>query len=180
MASTLGSMLSTLQQIDFFQIALPFLFTFAVVYGILEKIDLFGDADRVHAIVAAVAGLFAARFVLITGVDLPVLMSNYLGALAILFMFIMAAMLVRGLVGAPGEGYRRIFMWLGAIAAVLLFVAWGGLQVMLPSTQPFTQTWFFSSTTFITLVVVLVAIAAIAYIGGFVGGGGGEEAEEPE
>lgn len=177
--AVLDSVMANLQSIGFFRLALPFLLTFAMVYGVLEKIDLFGDENRISAIIAVAAGLFVSRFIVGAGIDLPVLVSNYLGAMAVVFMFIMAALLVSGMTGMGGEGYRRFFMYIGAAAGILLFLAWGGLSVMLPTT-PSVGGLFIDSMTFVTLLVVLAALALIAWVGGFFPSGDSDEGEATE
>lgn len=182
--SLLDQVIGNLQGVDFFRIALPFLFTFAIVYGLLSRIDLFGErsGDKVNAIVAMAAAFFVSRFVVTAGFQVPVVVSNYFGALTVVFLFLMAAMMVRGLVrGEEADeqgGFGTILMILAALAVVSLFVAWGGLGFIFPQGLDIS-TAFLTTTNFITLVVILVALLIIGFVtglmptGGLMGGGGG-------
>lgn len=184
----LDQVLRNLQGVDFFRIALPFLFTFAIVYGLLTRVDLFGDrsGNKVNAIVAMAAAFFVSRFVVTAGLSVPVVVSNYFGALTVVFLFLMAAMMVRGLVrGEEAEeqgGFGTVLLLLAVLAVVSLFVAWGGLGFIFPQGLDIS-TAFLTTTNFVTLVVVLVALLIIGFVtgllptGGIFGGGGGSEEE---
>src|SRR3989338_927294 len=50
-----------LENLAFLDIVLPFLLIFAVVYGILTWMNIFGDNKAVHVIIAIVLGLLSVR-----------------------------------------------------------------------------------------------------------------------
>lgn len=190
----LDQVIGNLQGVDFFRIALPFLFTFAIVYGLLNKVDLFGDrvGNKVNAIVAMAAAFFVSRFVVTAGLEVPVVVSNYFGALTVVFLFMMATMMVRGLVrGEEADDQGALgtsLLILAVLAVVSLFVAWGGLGFVLPQGVNL-PTAFLTTTNFVTVVVVLAALLLIGFVtgllptGGLLSGGsspesGGDEFDE--
>lgn len=173
----LDQVVTNLQGADFFRIALPFLFTFAIVYGLLSRVALFGErsGDKVNAIVAMAAAFFVSRFVVTAGLEVPVVVSNYFGALTVVFLFLMAAMMVRGLVRRESAeeqgGFGTVLLVLAVLAVVSLFVAWGGLGFVLPQGVNL-PTAFLTTTNFITLVVVLAALLLIGFVTGIISFGG--------
>jgi len=58
----IGNILSNLQQLGFFSYLLPFLIIFAVVFGILSKVRIFGDNKSIDAIISLAVGLMALQF----------------------------------------------------------------------------------------------------------------------
>ncbi len=180
---TIASVLDTFGQLGGFRIVLPFLFTFAVVYGIVNRLDLFGEDtnDAVSAIIGIAAALFVSNYVVATGVQVGILFSNFFGALSVVFLFLLSALMVQGIVGGePGNSrYNRAIMFLGALAVISIFLSWGGLGFVFPSTPDIAGSVFLTETTFATLVVILLAVGLIYWVTRS-GGGGGEGGEEPE
>ena len=59
--SVLAGAIQMLQRMGFFDILLPFLLVFAIVYGILEKTGIFGEKRHdINAVIALVIGLMVA------------------------------------------------------------------------------------------------------------------------
>lgn len=49
------------ESIGFFDIVLPFLLIFAIVFGILSYMKIFGDQRGIHAVIAVILGLLSIR-----------------------------------------------------------------------------------------------------------------------
>ena len=62
MAFSVEFLLGRLEEQGLFNIILPLLLVFAIVYGILGKIGLFGNNDKINAIVAFVLGMYVTVF----------------------------------------------------------------------------------------------------------------------
>lgn len=178
---TIASVLDQFAQVGGFRIVLPFLFTFAVVYGIVSRMELFGENtnERVSGIIAVAAGLFVSNYVVTTGVPINILFSNFFGALSVVFLFLLSALMVQGITGGePGDTrFNKAIMFLGALAVVSLFLAWGGLGFVFPSGTDIPTGTFLTPTTFATLVVILLAAGLIWWVTGS-GDEGGAAAEE--
>ncbi len=57
-----GNLLSYWEQLGVFSYVLPFLLIFAVVFGILTKIKVFGENKGLNAVIALVVGLLALQY----------------------------------------------------------------------------------------------------------------------
>lgn len=153
---------------------LPFLVTFIVIYGVLDKVEPFGSGQRrIHGMLAALIGLFLLAFAP-SGV-LGSFFTNFFGAVAVAFVSVVGVMAVAGLVfrGRLSGLRAKSFAGLGAIGVIValaLFISWGGLSIIFPRSMgnlPFSQ--------FISVVVV---IGIIALLGWALAGGSDAETQE--
>ena len=62
MAFSVAYILERLEEQGLFNIILPILLVFAIVYGILGKINLFGDNDKINGVIAFVFGMYVTMF----------------------------------------------------------------------------------------------------------------------
>jgi len=62
MAFSVEYIIERLEEQGLFNIILPILLVFAIVYGILGKINLFGDNDKINAVIAFVFGMYVTMF----------------------------------------------------------------------------------------------------------------------
>ncbi len=186
MATPLGTAVQTLQQIGFFKFVLPFLLMFAVVYGLLQKLDIFGDdSDQVDAIVAVVAGFFVAFFVMQSSLNFVPFLTNFFGAFAIVAVGLMAVVMGAGLGGYHGdkwaweEGAKKAFFVLGGLAALAIFISWGGLAFLKPENigSELARHALFDNDTFVALLVILFGAFLIWWVTGGEEEGGGEGGE---
>lgn len=170
--ATLDNVITQLEAIGVFRYVLPFLITFAIVFGILQKISLFGEEERrIDAIVALVSGFFVANYAYTAGAGVSIFLSNFFGAFAIVLVFILAVLVAAGIAGYEhGEDggwiddkIPTIVMYLGGLAILAIFVYWGGLAAILPGSVSF-NVGFLNSGNLVTLFVVLGAILLIYYI----------------
>ncbi|MDY6776723.1 MAG: hypothetical protein SVQ76_01295 [Candidatus Nanohaloarchaea archaeon] len=177
--ATLDAVIGNLQRIGLFNYALPFLLTFAAVYGILENLDLFGgDTEKINGIIAAVAGFFVMNYTATAQLSLGVFFTNFFGAFSVVLVFLLGIVMAAGLAGSESgrwEGAQTAFLVLGALAAISIFISRGGLSVM--GVGELERFVFMDTTTFWTLLVVLGAIGAIYWVAGGGGGGASEESE---
>ncbi|MFB6076842.1 MAG: hypothetical protein ABEK12_01785 [Candidatus Nanohaloarchaea archaeon] len=134
------------RQVGLFRYILPFLLTVIVVYGVLERVSPFGGGQqRIHLVLAGIIGLFVTAFSP-AGTNLGVLLSNFFGAISVVLLGIVGAMVVGGLVF--GEDFQDS-AWstglagIGVLAVITIFLAWGGLAAVLPagSTAPAVPTY---------------------------------------
>lgn len=157
----------TLGDLGVYQYFLPLLITFALVYGILDRIDLF-EQDRINAIVAIVSGFFVANFAGGAGAGIGIFLSNFFGAFAVVLVFLLGAMMAIEL-GSGGSDLERkstlhrAVLWIGALAVLAIFISWGGLSLIYSGEIPVDQL-FLDELTMVTLLIVLAAIALIYYV----------------
>ncbi|MCS7134295.1 MAG: hypothetical protein NZ889_00325 [Candidatus Pacearchaeota archaeon] len=108
-------MISQWAQLGVFNVLLPFLLVFAVVFAILEKIDLLKNRG-VHAIISLAVGFFTIANPYVISFFLP-LFSNLGLGVAILI----ALVVVLGLAIHPGEKtWKTIFLVMGVIIFIVV------------------------------------------------------------
>lgn len=86
----LTQMLATAQEMGFFQVVVPFLLVFAIIYGVLETIQLF--KKEINVVIAFVFG------VLVTGSGVfTKTLASYTPYLAMMLFFLLSFLVVLGL-----------------------------------------------------------------------------------
>ena len=115
-----------LQNFGFFQVVLPFLLVFAVLYGILSKSAIFGDpADKenvrtINAIIAFVGG-----FIVVTATPVVEAINNLVpqaSFLLIILLLMMLSMAFFGINVAGLESERKWWKWIPAIILAVIFL----------------------------------------------------------
>src|SRR3989338_10579622 len=90
---SIGNMLLSWEQAGFFSYVLPFLLIFAIVFGILTKIKLFGAENKgLNAVVAIVVGLLSLQFSFV-----PIFFSEIFPRMGIGLSVILAVFILVGL-----------------------------------------------------------------------------------
>jgi hypothetical protein len=157
--------LNTMTQLGFFEFLLPWLFVFAIVYGLLIKLNIFGEANqKISAILAMVLAFFTAPF---AGVQLAAFFVSLGTEVTIVLAGLLTIMLFAGILGIEkgiGE-IKHIKYAVVALAAIVFFIALGG------EITNFTL----GSNTVMTVVFLAVLVGAIWYV---IGGGGSAPAAE--
>ena len=97
-----GSIIDSLAQMGFFSYVLPFLLIFAVVYGILLKVKIFGEKNAVSAVVALAVALLAVQFDVV-----PIFFSDIFPRLGIGLAIVLVLLILIGLFmpNQPWIGY---------------------------------------------------------------------------
>lgn len=109
----------------FFGIFLPFVFTFAITFGLLSKIKLFGEGkgDRINAVLALVIGLF------VTAVGGPQLAAFFIslssGAAIFLAGFLVIILFVSLFGYGPDFKHAAVLAVVVIIGVVLFLVSSG-------------------------------------------------------
>lgn len=91
---SISTILNQWAQMDIFTYVLPFLLIFALVYGLLSKMSIFGDNKAVYAIIALALGLlslvgdFVPRFFQVIAPNLAIGLSILLAAIILGGLFI--------------------------------------------------------------------------------------------
>ncbi|MBS3107705.1 hypothetical protein J4468_02210 [Candidatus Woesearchaeota archaeon] len=90
---TLDQIMGQLDKLGFFKILLPFLLVFAIIYGILDKINIFGDAsNKVNPIIALVIAFLVIRTTFFYN-----MIQRFLPNVSMVLLAILAFLLILGL-----------------------------------------------------------------------------------
>ena len=104
------------QNIGFFDLILPFLLVFAIVFGILSYMKIFGDNKAVHVIIAVILGLLAIRAQFFSAFLAEIAPRLGVGLTILLAILILIGLFVP-------EGHQKTIGWiLLAIAFIILIV----------------------------------------------------------
>ena len=176
--SVLSNALDFLKDFGLFDVILPFLLVFAVVFGILEKTKILGtekvgeheySRKNLNAIVSFVLGLLVVAATKIVGV-----ISNALPRVSLLIIVSLSFILSIGIFMKPGDDnlFERLNKWLPYLM-ILMFVA---VILIFLSVIPVSenQSWleygfdfvaqYWSGTLISSLILFGVMIWAISWI----------------
>ena len=173
--------INSFKDIGVFQFYLPFILAFAIIYGLLVKIGVFGDKGRAIAVIVA---LSISAFIMITpaGVSFSDFLAKFITNSVIV---IIATLVVLMFAAITASGFN--FKWEdvikgGALWAVLLFillivfgifVSSGGTSVFpglrIGSGNPFSVGGISNGT--LALIILIAGTGLIVFF--FIRGGGG-------
>ena len=114
------TLLSQWEQIGVFSYMLPFLLIFALIYGILSKLKLFGNEQNksINAIIALATALMSLQFGVVT-----VFFSDIFPRLGIAMAGVLVLLIMIGLFGNPNnKAFINIMMWSSFGIAVLIIL----------------------------------------------------------
>ena len=118
--SVLAGAIQMLQNMGFFDILLPFLLVFAIVYGILEKTGIFGEKRHdINAVIALVIGLMVAVTTFVVNI-----LTGFLPLVGLLAVIIvMFLMLVSMFFGEAKGVWDNRWIKIGAVFFVIIIMA---------------------------------------------------------
>ena len=125
--STLSNALEFLKAFGFFDVILPFLLVFAVIFGILEKTKIFGtekigDIDypkkNIDAIIA-----FVIALLVVAATKVVDAMELALPKIALLIVVVLSFVLLLGIFMEPEGVYKNLEGFWKALLMVLMFIA---------------------------------------------------------
>jgi len=121
----IGDVFYQLENLGFFDIVLPFLLIFGVVYGILQYMKIFGSENKgVHAMIAIILGLLAIRLPFFSA-----FLSEISPRLGVGLTILLGLLLLIGLF--TPESSRGTIAWIllsvGAIIFIVILVQTGNV-----------------------------------------------------
>jgi peptidoglycan/LPS O-acetylase OafA/YrhL len=112
----IGDLLTRWEQIGFFSYLLPFLIIFALVFGILTKVNVFKDNKMVNGIIALAVALMALQFDFV-----PTFFSQIFPRLGVGLSIILGIMIIMGLF--LDEKHKAInWIMLGVSVIIFYFI----------------------------------------------------------
>lgn len=148
-----GNIIDSLAQLGFFSYVLPFLLVFAIIYGILTKVKLFGDKNAINAVIALAIGLIALQFEAV-----PMFFSDIFPRLGIGLAVILVLLILIGLFmpNQPWIGYV-LFAVSALIFITILFQSIGA------SSGVFL--WLENNWTMLIALAFVILVFVVAVIG---------------
>ena len=153
--------------IDFFirlgiyDVVLPFLLIFTIVFAILDKTRILGKKKDINAVVALAFGL------LTVGVPMAIkVMLNIIPIIAIIIVILLGWILTYGFIGGYKEGMELSILWRRTFQIILILafigaIAWATGTWNIISDKP----WASQIGQTIILVGAMVAVFAIVISG---------------
>ncbi|VVB82742.1 Uncharacterised protein [uncultured archaeon] len=120
----LGDLLSKWEQAGFFSYLLPFLLIFALIFGILTKINIFKDNKMVNGIIALSVSLMSLQFSFV-----PDFFSQIFPRVGVGLAIILAILIIVGLFADPASNaVNYVLLGIGVIViGVVLIQSTGAL-----------------------------------------------------
>ncbi len=174
MALTGPELVNTLRALGFYEFLLPWVFAFAIVYGLLIVANLFGDANKkVSAAIALVVAFFVTAY---GGPMMASFFTSIFGGATIILAGILVVVLLVAMVGfkpADAGGLKRNSVLIAlVIIGVILFIVSTGVASGIGY-------WGLMSPDLLALILVLIIIVAAVYLITRPEGGGKAEAPPP-
>ncbi len=156
MATTIQEILQQWANLGFFDYILPFLLIFAIVFGILNSIKLFGDKNKgINAIIAVAVGLLSLQWGLVPQFFSEVFPRTGV-ALAVVFIFI----ILMGLFIDPTRGWiMYVLLGIGAIAAIVTLSKTSNILGW-QSSYWLTDNWGLIISLLVVAVFLIIVVAS--------------------
>lgn len=145
-----------------FQVILPFLLVFTLVFAVLDKSEVLGKGKRsINALVALIIGLIVVAF----GKAVEII-NNMIPFLAVSLVVILVFMILLGALYEQGtfkihENVKWVFMIIIAIAVVIAVLYFTGAWDFL---YEYVMDGGSSSSVISTIVFVVLIIVAVAFV----------------
>ncbi|MCA9487082.1 MAG: hypothetical protein H6500_00770 [Candidatus Woesearchaeota archaeon] len=168
----LRAIIDNLVEWGFFDVVLPFLLIYAIMYAILEKSKIFTFKDgsdekrqsNVNAIVAFVFGLFV-----IASLQTVRYIQNFITISVLIFVFLLVMLMTLGFIF--GEDWNKMFMdngkltIVGWVTAGLAFLALLGIFLWFTGIYTWLQEQFdaFDGSETLWTIVVILLIGGVLY-----------------
>jgi len=162
---TIGNLLFQWESAGVFSYVLPFLVIFALIFGILSTMNLFGNNKAINAIIALAVGLMALQFNFVSIFFSEVFPRMGIVLAVVLVIIILLGLFLRDEEGNLHKNFRYVMVGIVGIMTIWVIVSsldsfgwytgygfWYGLSYYL--------------STIIGVVVVVGALAAIIIMGG--------------
>jgi hypothetical protein len=150
-----GNILNRLGDLGFFDYLLPFLIIFAMVFGILTRIEIFKDNKAVNGIIALSVGLMALQFGFVS-----VFFSEIFPRVGIGITIILIILIFLGMFMDPDSGGSRWMMFgVGVIVVIIILV----------QTAEATSWWYSGWWWSDNIGTILVLAAFVAVVGILIG-----------
>lgn len=150
----LGNLLNIWEQAGIFSYAIPFLLIFALIFGILTRMNIFKDNKAINGIIALAVALMALQFPVV-----PRFFAELFPALGVGLAVILVVLIISGLFIDPNnKGWMIGLMVVSVIVvvAVLVSASWS-LGFVFGSWWRYNWPTLIGILVFIGLIIAIVA-----------------------
>lgn len=113
-----GWMFSWFESVGGFDVILPFLLVFTLVFALMEKVKLFGDRKKnVHVIVAFVAAAFV-----VAQPDIVLLIQGFIPRVSMFILVLLMGLLIMGMFGLKGEKFEGWPLGIAIVVAIVVII----------------------------------------------------------
>lgn len=124
LATGFSDVTESLKEIGVFEFYLPFLLVFTILFGLLQKIKLFGEQGKAINIIVSLA---VAGFILVytpVGITFSQFLTNFFGNVVVVILTLIVIVLFAAIVSTGfGFEFKELFKGKGVILGALLLLA---------------------------------------------------------
>jgi len=156
-ASSIGGVLQNWENLGIFSYVLPFILIFAVVYAILDKVEVFEGKNSLNMVIALAVGLLSLQFEFV-----PLFFSEIFPRAGIAISVLLVALILAGafIDWNKSKGFYWIFFGLAAIAFLLV------IANSFAAFSFFGSGWWDNYGSAIIVLVILIALVTAVMLGG--------------
>ena len=155
-----------------FEFYLPFLLTFSLFFGLMDRVKPFGDNQkRLHMIISLIAAFYILIFSPFAG-QISTFFATFFAETSLIIVTLLVGMMIVALLtgmGASKDTWDKVWkkafsgiVMLAFIVAVALFISSGGLNLL--GSTGFGGGIGLSTEDFLIIGLVLITIAAIWFM----------------
>jgi hypothetical protein len=131
-ANSFGTFLTSLQQVDFFTLLLPFVISYVIFTLAIKQLSLFDENEKMVSLVALSVSFFTAQFIA-TNPAYQTFFVEFFGRITIGMMGILGLFIVLSLAGFTDDlGGGRMIGIVVLIAVIAAFTYSGGMTAFIP------------------------------------------------
>jgi len=156
--SSIGGVLQNWESLGIFSYVLPFILIFAVVYAILDKVEVFEGKNSLNMVIALAVGLLALQFEFV-----PLFFSEIFPRAGIAISVLLVALILAGaFIDWKDEKKRWHWIFFGLAAIAFLLVIANSFAAF----SFFGSGWWDDYGSAIIVLVVLIALVTAVMLGG--------------
>ncbi|MEW6063500.1 MAG: hypothetical protein AB1571_03990 [Nanoarchaeota archaeon] len=154
--------IAKLQETGMFEVVLPFLLVFAIVFAILEKTKILGTDEtakkpktNINVVVSLVIGLL-----LVLQTEIVQIINNFLPKISLVIIVVLMFLIVLGIFNPEAVGTWGGIPLFFAVILTILAVAWS-LTPVAGWQWPY---WFTPTDQDLAIIILLAVIIAVIYL----------------
>lgn len=116
----------SLESMGFYDVALPFILVFTIIFAVLQKVAIFGvDSKKYNAVIALVAAFLVVRVESIVGT-----VNMFLPKVSLFVLVVICLLMVLGIFGLKAE-WSGFMLFLAVIVSILAII-WAFSEAAMP------------------------------------------------